>query len=288
MGVVKVRLTESMLPEEKRLYTDPYADNFMIGARIMEWMGAEKILNAWNNSLPGLFPLLSGRTRWLDDLCCNAIKNYGCEQVIILGAGYDTRPLRLPELFDIPCFEVDQPELSKLKQYGCNCLNISETILGKLYYVAVDFNKDSVAKILEHPNFKTDVKSVILLEGVTQYIPISSTTRTLEHLKELVAPGSILGITYVNNAAYGNDEEIKDQICDNPEVVHKLLNAMPKNERWISGWSKDGFKKYMESASFKIIEDITSDDFEDLYYTPLGRTAKPYLRVERYASAMLV
>ena len=38
MGVVKVRLTESMLPEEKRLYTDPYADNFMIGARIMEWM----------------------------------------------------------------------------------------------------------------------------------------------------------------------------------------------------------------------------------------------------------
>jgi hypothetical protein len=63
---------------------------------------------------------------------------------------------------------------------------------------------------------------------------------------------------------------------------------MPKNERWISGWSKDGFKKYMESASFNIIQDISSNDFEDLYYTALGRTAKPYLRVERYASAMLV
>ena len=40
----------------------------------MRRMGAEKIVNAWNNSLPGLFPLLTGRTRWLDDLCCNAIK----------------------------------------------------------------------------------------------------------------------------------------------------------------------------------------------------------------------
>ena len=85
-------------------------------------------------------------------LQCN--KKEGCKQVIILGAGYDTRPLRLPELFDIPCFEVDQPELSKLKQYGCNCLNLSQKILEKLYFVAVDFNKDSVAKILEHPNFK--------------------------------------------------------------------------------------------------------------------------------------
>ena len=141
---------------------------------------------------------------------------------------------------------------------------------------------------MENPNFKKGVKSFILFEGVTQYIPISSTTRTLEILRDLVATGSILGITYVNKAAYGSDEEIKDQICDDPETVHKLLNALPKNESWISGWSKDGFKTYMEGKSFNIIEDVSSDDFEELYYTTLGRTAKPYLRVERYASAMLV
>ena len=44
MGVVKVRITESMLPVDKRLYTDPYADNFLIGAGIMRRMGVEKIL----------------------------------------------------------------------------------------------------------------------------------------------------------------------------------------------------------------------------------------------------
>ena len=80
MGVVKVRFVESMLPKERRLFLDPYADNFLILASLVRWMGVENITNSWHRVIPGMYPMLAGRVRWLDDVCCNAIKNHNCKQ----------------------------------------------------------------------------------------------------------------------------------------------------------------------------------------------------------------
>ena len=288
MGVVKVRLVESMLPKEKRLFFDPYADNFLILASLVRWMGVENIINSWHRVIPGMYPMLAGRGRWLDDICYNAIKDHNCKQLIILGAGYDTRPIRLPELYDIPCFEIDQPELHALKSYGYDCLELTKKQREKLHLLAVDFNKESILKLAKHKDFQTNVKTVILLEGVSQYIPISTVATTLKHLKELVGSGSILGMTYVDDATYGNDIEIQNKICDDPTIVHKILKAVPTNEPWITGWSKENYKLFMESLSFDIIEDVSIEDFEDKYFTPLGRTAKPFLRIERFATGTLL
>jgi methyltransferase (TIGR00027 family) len=207
--------------------------------------------------------------------------------LIILGAGYDTRPVRLPELLKIDCFEVDQPELHELKTYGYDALGLKEEERAHLHLVAVDFNKDSVLKVAEHKNFKKGAKSVVLFEGVSQYIPETSTAETLGHLKELVGPGSILGISYVDEATYGSDEEIKEKICDDPASIHLLLSRIPKNEPWITGWSNASFATFMEKLSFKVVDDVTVEDFEERYFAKVGRTAKPFFRTERYATAEL-
>ena len=231
--------------------------------------------------------MLVGRTRWLDDICRDAVKN-GCEQLIILGAGYDTRSIRIDELGGIPKFEIDQKEVHELKKYGYKKLNLTEAQWANLHLVELDFNKENVLKLADHKNFKAGVKSVVLIEGVSQYIPESATAETLQSLKELVAPGSIVGISYVDKATFGSDEEIKENISEDPSFIRRLLKSLPNNEQWITSWSKDGFASFMANFSYEIVEDVTVEDFEERYFTGKGRTAKPFLRTERYAKAKLV
>ena len=61
------------------------------------------------------------------------------------------------------CFEVDQPELHELKKYGYSCLTLKKR--ENHHLVAVDFNKHSVLKLMEHPAFKKGAKSIVIFEG---------------------------------------------------------------------------------------------------------------------------
>ena len=87
MGVGKVRVTENTYPADGRLFSDPYASNFVIGGPLMEWMGAEFIIKKFDEAMPGMYAMLAGRTRWLDDFVREAAASGEFEQLIILGAG---------------------------------------------------------------------------------------------------------------------------------------------------------------------------------------------------------
>ena len=62
-------------------------------------------------------PRLSGvvRTRVIDDFVVSAIEG-GCTQLVLLGAGYDTRATRLSQVADAAVFEVDHPATQARKR----------------------------------------------------------------------------------------------------------------------------------------------------------------------------
>jgi O-methyltransferase involved in polyketide biosynthesis len=126
--------------------------------------------------------MLVGRTRFLDELCQQAVQA-GCTQMVILGAGYDTRGFRVVagQPVGLPCFEVDQPEVQVHTQHALtpetrssagNCqpadliipsptsptvqemkkqvidgLGLTAEQLANHHLVPVDFNVESVAKV---------------------------------------------------------------------------------------------------------------------------------------------
>ncbi|MEO8174594.1 MAG: class I SAM-dependent methyltransferase, partial [Sediminibacterium sp.] len=58
---------------------------------------------------PGSYCFMIGRTKHFDETLLREI-NDGIGQVVILGAGYDTRPFRFADkLKNIPVFEIDFP-----------------------------------------------------------------------------------------------------------------------------------------------------------------------------------
>ena len=138
----------------------------------MEWMGANMCKGLHDCSIPGMYEILAGQTRFLDDLCRESV-DAGCTQMIILGAGYDMRGFRLGLL--VPCFELDQPEVQVLKEANIKLFGVSEEQRKGVHLVPVDFNKESASKVDDHPDFKKEAKTLVLMEGVTQYIPKENT-----------------------------------------------------------------------------------------------------------------
>ena len=97
-AVCLARALEHLKPEDRRVVDDPYAELFLSGATRLG-------LRAWSGSFTGrvfrrLAPSSTSyvplRHRFIDDGLTAAL-DAGAEQVVLLGAGYDTRAYRFAE-----------------------------------------------------------------------------------------------------------------------------------------------------------------------------------------------
>lgn len=115
-GAAMMRALEQYAPEP--LLSDPLAARFVTG-----WAGAvlrrgplrRLFLRVLERIGPGMHGAVVCRTRVIDDECRAALAA-GVEQVVILGAGMDTRAHRLPGMAAVPVHELDLPQVQRLKR----------------------------------------------------------------------------------------------------------------------------------------------------------------------------
>ena len=127
-GAAFLRAAENLLPQDKRLFEDPYSANILppIYKFFVIIMRPPKIwnflINMREKSSPGVIGGIICRTRYIDDVLTNAIKE-GFETVVNMGAGMDTRAFRISGIENIKYFELDSPELQKAKRAYVNKKN---------------------------------------------------------------------------------------------------------------------------------------------------------------------
>jgi methyltransferase (TIGR00027 family) len=110
-------------------------------------------------------------------------------QVVILGAGLDTRAWRFPALRGAHVFEVDHPSTQAFKVARAPSLGPPE---GKLSFVPVDFERDDLATALVASGHDAGIPSTWIWEGVTMYLEDDAVRATLARVRALSAPGSLL------------------------------------------------------------------------------------------------
>src|SRR5438093_10614018 len=95
------RAIENAKPPALRLFADPYSHRLLpAGLRALRRMSALPVVGRGLTSYvdrrwPGMRSSVVARTRLIDDWLSDALRGGG-EQVVILGAGLDTRAWRLP------------------------------------------------------------------------------------------------------------------------------------------------------------------------------------------------
>src|SRR6185436_12874121 len=116
---------------------------------------------------PGARTSAIARTCYIDDVVRSAVRA-GTRQFVILGAGFDCRAHRLPELRDSVVFEVDRAETQAVKRLALAHAPLSAR--DDVCYVPVDFLRDKVSDRLAETSWDAAAPTLFVWEGVTNYL----------------------------------------------------------------------------------------------------------------------
>ena len=266
-GPAVMRAMENLLPEDKRLFEDPYSEKFLspFYKFFVILMHSPKILNFLikirERLTPGIIGGLNCRTRYIDDVLNNAIKE-GVGTVVNLGAGMDTRAFRIPGIENIQYFELDFPELQKVKRAYID-KKIGE-LPSNVSLVPIDFNSQDLGEELKKAGYTLSSKTLFIWEAVTQYISKEAVDNTLKYVAQ-AATGSRIVFTYVLKS-FINGSYIPDGL----NSLYKFA-LKKKNPLWFCGFDPAEMHEYLSKYSLYLIEDVGHEEYLERYIKPKGR-----------------
>jgi methyltransferase (TIGR00027 family) len=133
-----------------------------------------------SSRFPPVKDMVKTRTRYFDDMLDAQIAA-GVGQVVILGAGLDTRAVRKRSA-GVRYFEIDDPSTIELKRqcYADAGIEASVTLISGNYV------NDGLIDLLASHGFEFDVATYLIWEGNVMYMPLASDKQTLLDLKRFV------------------------------------------------------------------------------------------------------
>jgi methyltransferase (TIGR00027 family) len=143
----------------------------------------------------GVFYYINARTLHMDALLRQALRS-GFRQVVVLGAGFDSRAYRFHKDFpNVHFYEVDLPATSKDKQR--RVLSILGRAPDWVTFVPIDFNTQTLEAVLPKSGFAADQRTFFVWEGVTYFISEAGVDHTLRFVADHSAPGSQIVFDYM-------------------------------------------------------------------------------------------
>jgi methyltransferase (TIGR00027 family) len=189
-----------------RLFDDPYAAGFLTGwYRIVGGLvtlapvrrGVERFIDWRWPAGPRASAVV--RTRLIDDLVGAGLAA-GATQVVLLGAGYDSRAYRIPAMAKARVFEVDHPATQATKRRLVNA-RVPIDRRSHVSFVPVDLVRDHLDPALRRAGFAAGEPAIVVWEGVTNYLTGEAVDATLRGLAEITGTGSRIIFTYVDRGA---------------------------------------------------------------------------------------
>jgi methyltransferase (TIGR00027 family) len=154
----------------------------------------EALSRQWDEHSPSMELWIALRTRYIDDCVVRALDR-GIAQVVILGAGLDTRSARLRRQ-GVRFFEVDQPASQADKRERLS--RFEEYPLDAATFVSCDFERDDFVEGLEAAGLERTQPACLVWEGVIYYLAETAARATLARIATELDPRSLLIFDYLN------------------------------------------------------------------------------------------
>jgi len=250
-NVASFRAIAALDPDQKVRNPDYLAARFIsreywstVPGLSLDYSSSRKTIAEWRVS--GYF-YVNARTRYIDSLLEEAVRK-GAGQIVILGAGYDSRAYRFHRQHpDVAFFEVDLPDTQKRKR------RLVTEMLGYaplwVHYAPIDFNRETLAQVLFRAGYKKDLKTFFLWEGVTMYVDPSGVDDTLRFIAESSAPGSTLVFDYVLHPVVEGDYRFYGARTTTVLVAEH-------GEPFVFGIDEGGSASYLNRRGLALISDI--------------------------------
>jgi methyltransferase (TIGR00027 family) len=232
-------------------FADPIAQRLLRPEEriAVERARSDTLLRDWRErlaveSLLGCAEVVVPRTVAIDD----AISEAGHEQVVVLGAGLDTRPWRLVELGRATVFAVDHPaSQADARERSAGLAPVAQ----RLELVAVDLGRDSLGDALRDAGHDPATATTWVWEGVVPYLTAPQVDATLAALGTRSATGSVLLVQYQARAWLNVAAR---RLSGLTARVARLDNPLA-DEPWRSLWTGAQMGELLERHGFTVRRD---------------------------------
>jgi methyltransferase (TIGR00027 family) len=171
----------------KPLFSDPWAES-LAGPE------GHDLAKRYDLAFPPMELWLALRVAYLDNLVGEAVDRLGARQVVLLGAGYDTRAARLPRS-GVRFFEVDHPATQAAKRE--RMAKLDGYPVDAATYVTCNFEREDPVVQLAAAGFDLREPAVVLWEGVVPYLTEAAVRTTATRLATELDPRSLVAFDYL-------------------------------------------------------------------------------------------
>ena len=258
------RALETSRPSVARPATDPYAAGFLspplraVDLLARTGPGHRLATAVIDRAWPGVRGSVVARTRLIDDLVTDIAGRV--DQVVLLGAGFDSRAHRLAPLREPAVFEVDHPDTQARERARHPA---APGVNDAVRYVPVDFQRDDLDASLRDAGFDLGRPALLLWEGVTNYLSESSVDETIRWCAGTAA-GSELVFTYVDR-----------RVLDDPAAFHRadrvLATSRRVGEALTFGLDPAETAPWLQARGLALRSDLGAADYRRTYYGDRAR-----------------
>ncbi|HJZ72225.1 MAG TPA: SAM-dependent methyltransferase [Vicinamibacterales bacterium] len=210
--VAEFRAEESR--EASPLYQDPIVELFLSD-------DSRRAAGRVAASCPLVPDLVKIRTRYFDDTLDKHIRSE-VRQVVILGAGLDTRAVR-KRAPGVTFFEIDDPATLKLKETRYAQSGIEAGVR----FIPGNYVTDGLIELLSRTDFDFNLPTYFIWEGNTMYLPLDTVKQILEDLT-----------THVTRFRMSFDymaEAVVAKTTGNPGITRLVESFASMGAPWLSG-----------------------------------------------------
>jgi methyltransferase (TIGR00027 family) len=207
---------------------------------------------------PGIYEYVLARTKVMDSAFLDALET-GFKQIVLLGAGFDTRALRFADrncgtkVFELDVTTTQQPKIEIL-------LRKKVRIPQELIFVPIDFDKDDIYEVLSKAGYQQGQKSLFLWEGVTMYLSTQAVDGTLNFIRSSAAPGSRVAFDYI----YASVLRRENRFYGEQGIFETVAKT---GEGWTFGLEDGAIQAFLAERGFEIVSHHTPPQLEKLYLT---------------------
>ncbi len=227
LQIAGLRAAESLLPEPDQVFYDPYAIEFFDEVARKQFQTADQAkaqIESYNKMMPGVNGAIVSRIRFIDEVVEQCLSS-GFRQMVIIGAGYDTRAYRIDGVSEkLKVFEVDHPLTTEIKTKTIT--DIFHGLPGHVTYVPVIFGQDRMDQKLIGNGFQKGLKTLFIAEGLLMYIPPQAVDDLLAFITAASSPDSILVADYFPSDVIDGTSPLKEAMVLKQFVENEASTLM--------------------------------------------------------------
>lgn len=205
----------------------------------------------------GMYEYIIARTKYIDAAFSEALSNR-FDQILIFGAGFDTRALRFQNLTGTTkVFELDVPttQEAKILQYEKRGLKIPSGLI----FVPIDFDKESLPAKLETAGFEKGRRTLFILEGLLMYLQPESVHETFQTIRDFAGKESEVVFDYI----YASILRQEGQYTDEKKIIESVAKA---GEGWHFGIERGQVEWFLSTYNLNLCDQSNAGRLEEMYF----------------------